>query len=174
MSIANHGPVVVSDQNGVPLVGVHPAAQSIPVVLASDQPSIVANSSAEATAAAPSYAEGTEQPLSQNLTGDLRVIAKQSTSPWIVAQNGPSNIATGQVSITSGGVLIANSRSGRLDITVVNDGAIDVYVGPSGVTTGTGLLLRGIAGAAVTITTAAAVYGIVSSTSQTISFMETY
>lgn len=37
------------------------------------------SSSANATAAAPSYSEGTENPFSQNLTGDLRTIAKISS-----------------------------------------------------------------------------------------------
>ena len=40
--------------------------------------------SAMATAAAPAYVEGTQNPFSQNLTGDLRTIAKQSGT-WNIA-----------------------------------------------------------------------------------------
>lgn len=42
-----------------------------------------ASTEATATAAAPSYSEGTANPISQNLTGDLRTIAKQSGT-WSV------------------------------------------------------------------------------------------
>ena len=49
--------------------------------------SISATSAADATAAAPSYSEGISEPLSQNLSGDLRTIAKQSGS-WTVAGTG--------------------------------------------------------------------------------------
>ncbi len=47
--------------------------------------SVTALTSGTATAAAPSYMEGSSDALSMNLTGDLRTIAKQGTSPWIVA-----------------------------------------------------------------------------------------
>ncbi len=45
--------------------------------------SVTVDTGANATAAAPSYSEGqVAAPISQNLTGDQRVIAKQATSPW--------------------------------------------------------------------------------------------
>ena len=89
---------------------------------------------------------------------------------------GLPNFASSQVSVdtTSGGKLIAAVRTGRGAITIINTGPIAVYIGPSGVTTSTGTLLPGIAGASITIPTTAAVYGIVSSGSQTVSVLETY
>lgn len=74
---------------------------------------ISAASAATATAAAPSYIEGTSNPFSQNLTGDLRVIAKQSgtwtitgtggtfpvtqsTSPWVVSNGGTFAVQSAQ------------------------------------------------------------------------------
>lgn len=45
---------------------------------------LTAVTEATATAAAPAYVEGTANPLSQNLTGDVRVIAKQSGT-WNIA-----------------------------------------------------------------------------------------
>ena len=89
---------------------------------------------------------------------------------------GSTNIVTGQISVatTAGGTLIAAARTGRLDITIVNSGTADVYLGPSGLTTSTGILLKGIPGAALTISTAAAVYGIVAAATQTVSYLETY
>lgn len=47
--------------------------------------SISASISAEATAAAPSYVEGTANAFSQDLSGHLRTIATQGTSPWVVS-----------------------------------------------------------------------------------------
>lgn len=88
MGVTSHGPVIVSKVDGTPLLGQQTSANSIPVVLPSDQTVVVSGTftaDATATAAAPSYAEGTPSPLSQNLSGDLRVLAKQSTSPWIIS-----------------------------------------------------------------------------------------
>ncbi len=89
---------------------------------------------------------------------------------------GNSTLVTGVVNIdtTIGGVLIAVNRGGRADITVVNEGTTDVRLGPQGVTAATGLLLVGIKGAAVTISTGAALYGIVATGSQAVSFAEDY
>jgi hypothetical protein len=86
------------------------------------------------------------------------------------------NLASSQVSVdtTSGGKLIAAARAGRGAVTIINTGTIAVFIGPSGVTTSTGALLPGIAGASITIPTTAAVYGIVSNGSQTVSVLETY
>jgi hypothetical protein len=93
-----------------------------------------------------------------------------------VAEGGAANLATGQVSVdtTAGGKQIAAARSTRRTITVVNHGTTDVYVGSSGVSTSTGVLLLGTKGAAVTLCTTAAVYGIVGSGTQTISYFEEY
>lgn len=99
-----------------------------------------------------------------------------SAQRQVVKVGGSGNIATNQVSVasTAGGTQIVAARTARVDVTIENSGTTDVYLGASGVTTSTGFLLKGIAGAAVTINTAAAVYGIVASSTQTVSYVETF
>lgn len=68
-----------------------------------------------ATAAAPSYTEGsTNNPLSSNLTGDLRVIAKQNGT-WNVGLNAGAN-TIGAISNTS----FASTQSGTWNINNVS------------------------------------------------------
>jgi hypothetical protein len=57
-------------------------------------------------------------------------------------------------------------------VTLYNAGSATVYFGLSGVTTSTGMPL--ISGAAVTISTQSAVYGIAASGTQIIGVMETF
>ena len=89
---------------------------------------------------------------------------------------GGGTIATGQVSVatTAGGTLICAARATRRSITIVNLGTTDVYIGASGLTTSTGLLLLGAKGAAITLETAAEIYGIVGSGTQSVSYIEEY
>jgi hypothetical protein len=88
-------------------------------------------------------------------------------------------IATAQVSVANLATLIAAARTGppgtgRVAITIENSGTTDVFIGLSNVTTGTGILLPGVKGAALTIPTTAAVYGITASASQTVTVLESY
>jgi hypothetical protein len=107
-----------------------------------------------------------------NADGSINVNTSVSPSPPL----GASTIATGQVTVasTAGGTLIAAARATRTDITIVNEGTTDVRLGVSGVTTATGLLLVGIKGAALTLSTRAAVYGIVAAATQAVSYEENY
>ena len=88
--------------------------------------------------------------------------------------NSVRSIATNQVSVLATATLIAAARAGRSMITIVNGGTTDVFVGGSGVTAGTGVLLVGIKGASITIPTSGAVYGITGGGSQAVSFLEAY
>jgi len=85
-------------------------------------------------------------------------------------------IATGQVSVdtTSGGKQIVAERAGRGAVTLINHGTNDVFIGLSGVDATHGALLAGVKGQTLTLRTTAAIYGIVGSTSQTVSFIEEY
>lgn len=83
-------------------------------------------------------------------------------------------IATAQVTVGTTATVIAAARAGRRSITIVNEGATDVRLGAAGVTTGTGLLLAGVKGQALTIETAAAVSGIVGTGTQAVSVVENY
>ncbi|MCC6775646.1 MAG: hypothetical protein IT537_03260 [Hyphomicrobiales bacterium] len=89
--------------------------------------------------------------------------------------SGAPGFATGQVTIdnVAGGVLLAAARLGRHAITIINHGTTVVYVGNRGLTSSTGARLPGVEGAAITITTQDAVYGIAGS-AQAVSVVETY
>lgn len=86
---------------------------------------------------------------------------------------GSSNLATNQVSVGTGATLIAPARAGRNKVKVTMIGAVDAFIGASGVTVSTGDLLLGTKGSSVTIETSAAVYGIAGS-AVTVSYMETF
>lgn len=86
-----------------------------------------------------------------------------------------NNVATGQVSVTSGGVVVVPARADRKRVTIVNNGATAVYLGNSAaVSTANGVLLAGVIGQALTFETAAAIYGVVASTAQTVSYIEEF
>ena len=99
---------------------------------------------------------------------------KQSTaSPGVTRSVGTGAMATAQVSVGTGSTLIVAARADRASVTITNLGTVDIYIGNTGVTAGTGTLLVGTKGAAITIPTTAAVYGIGAS-AQSVSFMENY
>lgn len=81
---------------------------------------------------------------------------------------------TDQVSILSSGAtqIIASNTLRKKGVVITNHSSQDVYLGTSAVTTSTGVLLRGIPGANICIPSISAVYGIVSATGQTISYIE--
>jgi hypothetical protein len=103
------------------------------------------------------------------LHADLGTLGALGTPP-------PETIATAQVSVadTAGGTLIAAARAGRKSITIVNEGSTLVRLGPTGVTTSTGLFLKGAAGESVKIDGGAAIYGIVATGTQAVSYVEVY
>lgn len=86
----------------------------------------------------------------------------------------PANFTPAQVSVAATATQIAASRTGRNLIDVVNTTTTAVYLGGSGVTTSTGLLLPGIVGASVTIPFTGALYGIVATGTATVTEAETY
>jgi hypothetical protein len=87
---------------------------------------------------------------------------------------GSSNFATAQVSVTTGNTTIATLRAGRFAITVINTGTNQVFLGVTGVSITTGVVLPGVVGASVTIPTSAAVFGTVASGTQTVCVLETF
>jgi hypothetical protein len=133
----------------------------------------------------------------QQVSGNVNVF--QGTTPWVtnlvgtgtvlsvpvgvtmvsgntnvVAQKGADNFVNNQVTITSGGILIAASRATRRGIVIINHGNNDVYLGGAGVLTTTGIKLKGLDGTSVFLSITGAVTGIVASTSQIVSYMEIY
>jgi hypothetical protein len=89
---------------------------------------------------------------------------------------GAPSVANAQVSVgtTVGGDTIVAARTGRRSVTIVNHGATAVYVGTGTVSIANGFLLPGVAGAALTINTTAAVKGITGGGSQTVGVLEEY
>ncbi len=88
---------------------------------------------------------------------------------------GASSGATGQVSVANTATQIVAARATRREVLIVQGGTTDVYIGySSGVTTATGVLLPGSAGAALTLKTTSAVYGIVASGTDSVCYAEEY
>ena len=86
---------------------------------------------------------------------------------------GAANEANGQVSVTNAATKIVDIRSTRRSVVIINlSSSVTVYLGPSGVTTSTGLAIP--AGQSVSIPFTGAIYGIVASGSLTVSYMEIY
>lgn len=83
-----------------------------------------------------------------------------------------SAFSTGQVSIATTATQIVAANSNRARLVIVQHGTTDVYLGGSGVTTGNGALLKGVAGNQFAVRSTAAVYGIVGTGTQSISYIE--
>jgi hypothetical protein len=81
-----------------------------------------------------------------------------------------TNIANGQVSISVSALLVA-ARTARRTVTI-NNGALDVYIGTTPVTTANGLLVK--ANSSITLKTTAAVYAISSGVATPVSFLEVF
>lgn len=92
----------------------------------------------------------------------------------IVKDTGAASFAPGQVSVAVTATQIVAARATRRSVLIVQHGTTAVYVGGSGVTTSNGLLVVGAAGSRVGVPTAGAVYGIVGTGTQTVSYMEVY
>jgi hypothetical protein len=88
-------------------------------------------------------------------------------------QRGGGTIATGQVSVGTTSTQIAAARTGRQRITMNVGAANACAFGNTGVTTTTGFALQPVAGASVTLDTAAAIFAACSATT-TVSFIEQY
>lgn len=104
-------------------------ANPLPVDISGGGAPPIVEADGMATAAAPVYIEGSLDPLSMNLAGDLRVIAKQSGAWAITETPTPSTIGT-QTSVASSAasVAILAANAARLGATVVNDGSNNLYM----------------------------------------------
>jgi hypothetical protein len=91
---------------------------------------------------------------------------------------GAANFVTGQqTAVASSATLIVAARAGaagtgRVSLTLYNQGSATVYYGPAGVTPSTGTPL--LPGGSRTIATTAAIYGVVASGTGSIAYDETY
>lgn len=90
---------------------------------------------------------------------------------------GAASIATNQASVGTSATLIVAARTGvagtgRVSVTIYNNGSSMVYLGGPGVTTSTGIHLA--PGAAASSNTTAAFYGVAAVASQQVGVLETY
>lgn len=119
------------------------------------------------------YTQGNQALLRVDTTGALVVNATLSTT-GLATNAGAANLATAQVTATTTATVIAASRATRRSVTVVNGGTTNVYLGTTGVSTTSGVLLLGSTGAAVTFAVTGTISGIVTSGSQSVSYFEEY
>lgn len=100
--------------------------------------------------------------------------ARGDTTGLYTVDKGVPTIAAGQITVAATATSIVAARAGRSKVTIVNSGAVDVFLGPAGVTITTGILLNGVKGSSVELNTSAAIFGIAASGTQVVSFIETY
>jgi hypothetical protein len=107
--------------------------------------------------------------------GQQGALSTDTNNNLLVSSGGAANLATAQVSVTTGNITAASARALRRAITITNvTGTGPVYCGNTGVTTGTGTYLAGSAGSSITLNTTAAVFCTVAATTQTVTVAETY
>jgi hypothetical protein len=151
----------------------NPSAIAIPVSLAS-LPALPAGSNAigsVSVSALPGLAAGANLIGAVNLDIGGATISQSNPVPTTETY---SNIATGQVTVASTATQIVAARAGRKEVTIVNNATTVVYLGGSSVTSTTGLMLAGATGEGITISGGAAIYGIVATGSESVSFLEVY
>lgn len=108
------------------------------------------------------------------LAAGQRGDAQLDVSGRQIVSGAGAGLASGQVTAGTTATQIVAKRDGRLSVKITNLGTVDAFCGPSGVTTTTGDLLVGTKGAAVTIPTTGAVFCVVGTGTQALSFMEVF
>lgn len=86
----------------------------------------------------------------------------------------PNGFAASVVSVGDSATLLCAARTDRRKVTLVQHGTTDVFIGGDDVTTTTGVLLDGTAGAQLEIETTAAIYGIVGTSTQDVGVIEVF
>lgn len=103
-------------------------------------------------------------------TGDSPVERTNRTAAAIGSLTRSTSIATGQAALSTSAAQVLAANTARRSVVITNhDASISVYVGATGVTTSTGLLIK--AGAAVTINSTAAIFAIAASGTPTVSYL---
>jgi len=113
-----------------------------------------------------------------SMTGGSVVAADERTINSVVCQIqrvgeiGSSALASGQVAPTSvAGTLIA-ARETRKRVIILNDGVVDVFIGPATVTTANGFRL--VPGSSIMLITTVLIQGITASGTGAIDYLEEY
>lgn len=103
---------------------------------------------------------------------DIKAVRQRLDGKVDVTERAAATIATNQVSVGASATLIVTANASRKRVTIVQHGTTDVYLGGSGVTTSTGALLAGTKGNQLIFRGDDAIYGIVASGTQTVSYTE--
>ena len=82
--------------------------------------------------------------------------------------------ATAQVTVGTTPTLISAARDGTDDVTIVNFGTTQVFIGNANVTVSNGFPIPGVVGASLTIPATTAIYGIVASGTQAVAVLATF
>lgn len=90
-----------------------------------------------------------------------------------VRDYGTDDMATGQVTVTTTAAVAYGGNVKAKEVTFVNLGTTDVYLGKSNVSTTIGQLLVGVKGTQITIKTRSPIYAIVGTGTQAVSFLAT-
>lgn len=91
-----------------------------------------------------------------------------------VREVGTPNFATNQIAVGTSGTLVVAARAGRKSVTLISTTAVAYYVGSTvGVTAANGFPVQPVAGAGLTIFSAAAVYA-VGASALTVGYLENY
>lgn len=104
----------------------------------------------------------------------LLVLFLLLASPALAQQTHYDQSRTNQVSVGTTATLILPSRANRTQVTIVQHGTTQVFLGIAGVTITTGSLLPGVAGSSYTIPGGSALYGVVGTGTDTVSFLESW
>lgn len=95
--------------------------------------------------------------------------------PVSAIEVGAANTATGQQALNGTAASIVAARPTRLAVLITNTGAVDVYLGTSsGVTTGTGTLLKGTKGATIGWPGCTTIFGITGGSAAIVTFTDFY
>lgn len=144
------------------------------VALVSSSGSIVATGTTAADAVATSAAALGVRGFGYVFNGSTWDRQRGDTTGAYVVQKGTATVANGQTSVATTNTQIVAARTGRGRVTITNLGTTDVFIGATGVTTTTGQLLAGTKGASITLHTSAAIFGIVGTGTQSVSYIEEY
>lgn len=104
-------------------------------------------------------------------SGNLQALQVDSSTALKTSNLGVSTLnATGQVSVANTSTSIIGANAARAAVVIANPGSVAVYLGKTGVTISTGHWLG--PSTAITIPTTDAIFGVVATGTQTVTYME--
>ena len=92
----------------------------------------------------------------------------------IRSAGGATSIASTQVAVGTTATQVAPARAGRTQIIVTVDAAVRCAFGPAGVTLATGFPLQPVAGATLTLSASAAVFGVCATAATNVGYIEAF